>query len=151
MTKKQIKFLSASGIIVLAVGYLIMSGISKTGQYYLTVNELLEKKDTIYDEGIRMQGKVVGGTINKDTNGLKLNFSLSDEEKPSVTVNVNYEGIVPDLFEADREVVVEGKYSKDGIFYATTLLTSCPSKYEASKNSPYKSVSPPPNTNGEKL
>ena len=30
-------------------------------------------------------------------------------------------------------MVVEGTLAKDGVFHASTLLTSCPSKYEAEK------------------
>ena len=37
------------------------------------------------------------------------------------------------MFADGREVVVEGTLGEDGVFHANTLLTSCPSKYEAEK------------------
>ncbi|MFQ5717353.1 MAG: cytochrome c maturation protein CcmE, partial [Nitrospinales bacterium] len=37
-----------------------------------------------------------------------------------------------DMFQDEGEVVVEGKLV-EGVFHANTLLTSCPSKYEAEK------------------
>lgn len=133
MNKKQVKFGIASTVIVMAIGYLVMSGISETSVYYMTVAELIENKNAIYDEGVRVQGKVVNGTINKDSGSLRVMFEIADEEKPPVTIRVNYEGVIPDLFEPGRDVVVEGRYTKEDIFYAATLLTSCPSKYEASE------------------
>jgi len=46
---------------------------------------------------------------------------------------VSYQGVTPDMFIDGGEVVVEGALGKDGVFHANTLLTSCPSKYEAEK------------------
>jgi cytochrome c-type biogenesis protein CcmE len=42
-------------------------------------------------------------------------------------------GIVPDTFtdENEIEVIVEGKYGRDGIFRATEVLAKCGSRYEA--------------------
>jgi cytochrome c-type biogenesis protein CcmE len=35
------------------------------------------------------------------------------------------------MFAEGRDVIVEGTYGHGGSFHARTLLTSCPSKYEA--------------------
>ena len=43
---------------------------------------------------------------------------------------MRYNGILPDMFAADRDVIVEGKV-EGGVFQAKTLLTTCPSKYES--------------------
>jgi cytochrome c-type biogenesis protein CcmE len=37
------------------------------------------------------------------------------------------------MFKDGGEVVVEGILDEHGVFHANTLLTSCPSKYEAEK------------------
>jgi cytochrome c-type biogenesis protein CcmE len=37
------------------------------------------------------------------------------------------------MFKDGQEVVVEGTLAQDGVFHANTLLTSCPSKYEAER------------------
>jgi cytochrome c-type biogenesis protein CcmE len=54
------------------------------------------------------------------------------EEKNS-NLNVVYKGVTPDMFQDGGEVVVEGALDERGVFHANTLLTSCPSKYEAEK------------------
>ena len=54
-------------------------------------------------------------------------------EENDSSLNVAYQGVTPDMFVDGGEVVVEGTLGKDGVFHANTLLTSCPSKYEAEK------------------
>jgi len=126
--KKQLKFAIGSVMIVAAIGYLVVTGISKTSVYYLTVSELLSKGDSVYGEGVRVEGKVMGGSIKKDSTALKVDFRITDGDKDMA---IHYEGVIPDLFEDGRDVVVEGKYTREGVFKAHTLLTSCPSKYES--------------------
>jgi len=128
MNKKQLKFVIGSIVIVAAIGYLVVTGITRTSVYYLKVNELLSKGDSIYDKGVRVEGKVVDGSIKKDPTALKVDFRITDGTKD---MTIHYEGIIPDLFKDGRDVVVEGKYTREGIFKAHTLLTSCPSKYES--------------------
>jgi cytochrome c-type biogenesis protein CcmE len=128
MNKKQLKFVIGSIIIVAAIGYLVVTGISKTSVYYLTVSELISKGDSVFGQGIRVEGKVMDGSIKKDPSALKVDFKITDSSKD---ISVHYEGVIPDLFKDGRDVVVEGKYTREGIFVAHTLLTSCPSKYES--------------------
>ena len=135
MNKKQLKFIFGSFIIVVSIGYLVVTGISKTAVYYLTVSELLSKGSTVYGEGVRVEGKVVGGSIMKDPSALKVDFKITDGNKD---IPIHYEGVIPDLFKDDRDVVVEGKYTHEGVFRAHTLLTSCPSKYESADKSQFK-------------
>ena len=45
-------------------------------------------------------------------------------------IPVAYKGVVPDMFKAGAEVVVEGKQDDAGVFQADVLMTKCASKYE---------------------
>tara|TARA_Y100000031_G_C8053757_1_gene307378 strand:+ start:248 stop:658 length:411 start_codon:yes stop_codon:yes gene_type:complete len=130
MTKKQIKFTSGSLIIIAAIIYLIYTGVSETSVYFFTVSELIDKKDTISEEGVRVNGTVVPGSIKKHNSNLKVNFQITDSKK---SLLVHYEGIIPDMFKENIDVVVEGTVDQNGSFNANTLLTACPSKYEAEK------------------
>ena len=61
---------------------------------------------------------------------------LEDPEKLPVTFPVEYKGDLPDTFN-DRpdmivDAVLDGHYRDDGVFEATTVLTKCGSRYEAS-------------------
>ncbi|HJP18358.1 MAG TPA: cytochrome c maturation protein CcmE [Nitrospinota bacterium] len=130
MTKKQVKFTSASLIIVAAVFYLIYTGINQTSVYFFTVSELINKKGTIAEEGVRVNGTVVPGSIDQDKSNLKVNFKITDSKK---NLLVYYEGIIPDMFKENIDVVVEGTVDQKGNLNANTLLTACPSKYEEEK------------------
>jgi cytochrome c-type biogenesis protein CcmE len=131
MKSKQIKFIVGSVLIVLAVGYLITTSISKTSKFFLTVDELTVAAAQYQGAGLKVKGKVVNGSINRNPdNALQVSFRI---EENKAMLPVTYKGVTPDMFEDGREVVVEGTLGRDGVFHANTLMTSCPSKYEAEK------------------
>ena len=131
MKQKKVRFLVGSLLVVGAVGYLITMGISNTSQYFFTVDELLSQKISYAGAGLKVKGNVVNGSIQRDPNDyLDVNFLIEENES---SLKVTYQGVTPDMFADGREVVVEGTLGRDGVFHANTLLTSCPSKYEAEK------------------
>jgi cytochrome c-type biogenesis protein CcmE len=46
---------------------------------------------------------------------------------------VHHQGPLPDTFQEGRDVVVDGRYGRDGVFEASTVLTKCGSRYEAAE------------------
>jgi cytochrome c-type biogenesis protein CcmE len=81
-------------------------------------------------EGLRVAGRVASKSIEWNPATLDLKFRLANFEE-SDGVPVTYNGVLPDMFADGRDVIVEGTYAHGGAFHARTLLTSCPSKYEA--------------------
>jgi cytochrome c-type biogenesis protein CcmE len=131
MKQKKIRFLVGSLLIVGAIGYLITMGISNTSQYFFTVDELMSQKVSYAGTGLKVKGKVVNGSIQRDPSDyLDVKFSIEEND---ASLKVAYQGVTPDMFLEGGEVVVEGTLGHDGVFHANTLLTSCPSKYEAEK------------------
>ncbi len=125
------KFVLSAGLIVASVGYLMASGVRDTGVYFVTPTELAQKLETdssMYNVGIRMGGRVVHSTINRDFETQIVSFDVSDGTH---TYPVVYRGIPPDTFDDDVEVVIEGRLSRAGVFEATSLLAKCGSRYEA--------------------
>ena len=136
MDKKKKKFIIGSLIIIGATIYLVVTGISRTSIYYMHVSELLERGDSIYNQGVRVEGKVLSGSIIKGPSPLIVDFKITDGEKD---IPVHYKGVIPDMFDDDRDVVIEGVFKPSGEFEARTIMTSCPSKYEAEQEtSPLK-------------
>ncbi len=137
MKHKKAKFAIGSLLIVMAIGYLISAGINSTSQYFFTVEELMAQEVNYTGAGLKVKGIVVDGSIVRDPNDyLKVNFAIQEKEPKSENIphlNVVFEGVTPDMFADGREVVVEGTLGRDGVFHANTLLTSCPSKYEAER------------------
>ena len=131
MKNKKAKFIIGSMMIVSAIGYLISTSIQSTSKFFMTVDELAVATVDYRGAGLKVKGTVVNGSIDRNPND-HLTVSFKIEEKTS-SLPVIYKGITPDMFEDGREVVVEGTLGNDGVFHANTLLTSCPSKYEAEK------------------
>ena len=48
----------------------------------------------------------------------------------SAPIPVVYRGLRPDMFTSGRDVIIDGEF-RDGVLTASSLLTQCPSKYEA--------------------
>lgn len=124
----QSKFFAAGGVLVLAVAYLVLTSLSSTTVYYLTVDELRAKGVQAQGQPVRVSGTVAPGTVVRENGGLELRFTMQDQ---SGHVPVVYRGgSIPDIFDEHVEVVVEGKLGPDGTFSANTLLAKCPSRFE---------------------
>ncbi len=114
-------------VLVGAFGFLGFNAFRSASMYYLTPSELLAKGEEAYNDEVRLSGTVMAGTIEKDT-GNTVHFIVTDDE--GTMIPVVYSGPVPDTFQEEADVVVEGELTTDGVFEATNLLAKCPSKYE---------------------
>jgi cytochrome c-type biogenesis protein CcmE len=129
------KFLIGGVIILVAVGYLIISSFGSSAQYFLTVAELRNKGAGIVGDDVRISGVVIGDSITYDSQNLRLEFnvvdSLDDQSNP---LHVVYYGPKPDLMQHKARAIIEGTWNQDGVFYAhdraDSLLLKCPTRYE---------------------
>jgi cytochrome c-type biogenesis protein CcmE len=74
----------------------------------------------------RLGGLVEKGTLKKRTDNLAITFTITDEVKE---VQVEYTGILPDLFREGQGVVATGSLNDKGVFVATELLAKHDEKY----------------------
>jgi len=131
MRKKNLKFVVGGAIVAVAIIYLVYSGIQKTGLYYLTVSEFRNRGDEAYGEVVRVNGKVLDGSIQWNSQEGALYFTIIDQEN---ILPIIHRGVAPDTFKGGAEVVVEGRYTPEDIFEADKIMAKCPSKYEAQKD-----------------
>lgn len=127
------KFIVGATVIVASVTFLIYGGVRETGVYFLTPTELIarvEQDPGFHDVGIKVGAKVVRGSIHRDDAAQQVDFEVTDGTRQFA---VTYVGLVPDTFtDANEiEVIVEGKFGRDGVFRATEVLAKCGSRYEA--------------------
>ena len=87
----------------------------------------MEKVPEVYDDKVRVSGTVVTGSIDNDIDR-SLKFKITDGDD---VIDVEYQGIIPDIFADDVEAVVEGTLNKQNVFEADLLLAKCPTKYES--------------------
>lgn len=124
---KKIKFVIGGVLIALAIVYLIYTGVQSTAAYFLTVDELHAKGETIYNRTVRISGKVDAETIDFNNRDLILAFDVTSETGDRMHVVFN--GPKPDQMREGAEAILEGKYDGE-IFTAQSLLLKCPSRYE---------------------
>jgi len=126
------KLLVAATVLVMAVGFLVFNAMGSSMAYYQTLGELRESGKDVTGERVRVGGDVVPGSIDRIGLEDEIRFTVTDGEQ---TMDMVYSEVVPDIFKDDVEVVAEGHVGPDGVFQAETLLTKCPSRFEAAEES----------------
>ncbi len=124
--KFVIKLIVGMVVILLALVYLV-STIQTSWAYDISV-DVFQTDTSVQARKARVGGIVKVGSIDIDLEEVQLDFVLAGLE---TSMPVSYFGTVPENFEEDREVLVEGKLDKNGVFQASKVITKCESKYKA--------------------
>ena len=90
--------------------------------FFYTPSEILQK-DLKQNEKVRLGGLVEENSITR--NDTKINFTITDLKK---TIEVTYEGLLPDLFREGQGVIVKG-YLQNNIFEATEVFAKHDENY----------------------
>lgn len=127
-----LSFLLAGIAILGAILYLVYANTQANAVYYMTVPEL-KHCTTCATQSVRVAGYVQVGSIKHDNRTQSISFVIEDRQQ---TLPVIYSGVVPDIFRAGVQVVVEGHYNSQVVtgtqpFQAQTLLAKCPSKFQS--------------------
>jgi len=146
------KFLIGGLLIVAAIVYLIASSTQASAQYYLTIDELIARGESMSDRDIKLSGAVDGDTIDYDAQSLTLKFTIVNVpadleeieeagglaevlhaavmDENAARLVVVYEGPMPDLLRHEAQAIITGRVGAEGVFYADELLLKCPTRYE---------------------
>ena len=127
-TRIIVKALVGFVVIGGGLGYCMYQAMQSSWSYYYSVDEFTSDSETVKNSSFRIAGKVKPESIKRDIEKMNLSFILTGSKSE---IPVSYDGTVPDNFEPDREVVVEGRLEPSGVFKAETLMTRCESKYKA--------------------
>src|SRR5215813_4188507 len=135
MSTHHVKVAIGMTVIVAAVAYLLLSGTTASTVYFLTVPEVQQQWAALQQASrpIRVAGPVTADPIHWEVRQLALAFRIGEGE---ARLPVQYTGVKPDMFQTGVSVIVEGRIGRDGVLVASTLMTSCPSKYQDEKNAP---------------
>ena len=123
---RRVKFLAGGAVILVVLAYLVYAGVSQSVVYFVTPAELLAAPAP--GKTYRVGGMVQPGSVTWEPKTLDLRFSLSDGK---ATVPVRHKGTPPDLFGERRGAVVEGAWSGEGYFKASTILAKHSEEYKA--------------------
>ena len=146
------KFLIGGLLIVAAIVYLIASSTQASAQYYLTIDELAEKGDSVRGRDLKISGAVDGDSIVYEPETLTLRFTVANvpaeleaiEENGGLAevlhqavsdpnarrLQVVYIGVKPDLLRHEAQAIMTGRMDDNGVFQASELLLKCPTRYE---------------------
>ncbi len=146
------KFIIGGLLIVAAIVYLIVTSTQASAQYFLTVDELADRKGGEIGRDVRVSGAVVGDSVQYDPQTLTLEFTVAHvpgdnseiesqgglakvlydavNDPDRSRIQVVYIGPKPDLLRHEAQAIMTGELGDDGVFYADELLLKCPTKYE---------------------
>jgi len=128
---KRRPWVIAGVVAVVAVfGWLLYGGLDKNVVFFLTPQELLAKGTAGYDVPVRLGGQVKPGTVKWDDKTLRLTFEVTDGKSD---VAVQSSGAPPQMFRDGMGVVLEGRYGRDSVFDATSLMVKHSNEYRAPK------------------
>lgn len=146
---ERIKFLIGGGLILVAVAYLVLSGMLTGSRFFISVEELLADPQ-LQGQSVRITGAVVGPTINIDSsdpsntiieftiahiptnaNDLAevLNIAANDPTETQLKVYVAGQP-KPELLQHEAQAILTGSLGSDGVFYASIMNFKCPSRFE---------------------
>ena len=128
MNSIRLKLIFAGVILTGAFSYLAFAGMQKGWVYFVSVEQFAADPQ-FHNQRVRLHGKVAVDGFDASKSLLTANFNLAG--KAGESIPVEYRGVIPDTFEAGRDVVVEGRRDAAGVFRADVLMTKCASKYEA--------------------
>jgi len=136
MSPHHVKVAIGVTVIVAAIAYLLLSGTTASTVYFLTVPEVQQQLAALQQASrpIRVAGPVTADPIHWEARHLSLAFRIGEGE---ARLPVQYKGVKPDMFQTGVTVIVEGRIGQDGVLMASTLMTSCPSKYQDEKKATF--------------
>lgn len=143
MTPRQKRMWMVTGIVagVAAAAALALTALRENVMLFYQPSEIAANMPKA-GERFRLGGMVEKGSLKKTTGTLDVRFYVTDYKH---TVEVQYSGILPDLFREGQGVVAHGRMQGD-VFVADQILAKHDEKYmppevaKALKDNP-----PPPN------
>jgi cytochrome c-type biogenesis protein CcmE len=125
--KRRIRLVTALTVALLLAGALVYTTFSAASPERIPSQMVNAAPDQSYKLG----GRVVEGSVRRDRDSMT--FQVQDPKGPA-KVDVSYTGAVPDPFREGREVIVTVQRDGKGfVGQRDSLVTKCPSKFEAEK------------------
>ena len=125
MTKRQNRMILVALLVfgVSLAGYFGIKAFNENLLYFFTPTDVLEGKAP-QAKSFRIGGLVQPGSVIRDD--LFVIFTLTDNNK---TIEVQFEGILPDLFREGQGIVATGSMSDENFFLATEVLAKHDENY----------------------
>ena len=110
---------------------LVLYSLSQNIDLFYTPSEIINGKEgtgvkPIIGQRIRVGGLVVNGSVNRDTDNLKVSFNLTNKGE---IITVKYDGILPDLFREGQGIIANGILIEERVLEASEVLAKHDENY----------------------
>ena len=127
MTINKIKIIIISVVFALAFSYFAFMALTSATMYYYTVSELQTLDPSSNQDVIRVSGKLVPSSYNREVTSTISEFTITDGTN---LLKTQHDGILPDLFfNKHSEIILQGTLTKEKTFITNNVTVKCPSKY----------------------
>ena len=135
MAHRYIKVTLTAAVLVLAFAGMFWTTLREGTEYYKNVDEVMPQAEQWRGKQLQLHGYVVPGSIMRKRDSLEWRFKVQNNPARSGVgggvVDATYNGIVPDTFKDEAEVVLKGKLTPTGFHTDPNgVMAKCPSKYE---------------------
>lgn len=112
---------------VLGLGVVVWQGLTSASLYFYNADEAVEQREALGDKRFRLQGTVLGETIEQTGDGVEFTVAYD-----GVRVDVRHRGDPPELFQPGIPVVLEGRWARAGEhFDSDTIKVKHSESYQA--------------------
>lgn len=110
---------------VAAAAALLLSAFQKNLVFFYTPSQVLQG-EAPQGRAFRIGGLVEAGSVQRAEDGLGNRFVVTDQAR---SVQVQYRGLLPDLFKEGRGVVAQGRLTDKLVFVAEEVLAKHDENY----------------------
>ena len=123
--KKKTRMAAVAVILVATIGFVAFAMLNLFVDPYLSVDTVVEDPDSYMGRTIQVKGAYQNSSLLTTIDNVTL---VMEGEVHSITVLIL--GETPNLIDG-QDIVAIGQLQSANLIHATEILTSCPSKYEA--------------------
>jgi cytochrome c-type biogenesis protein CcmE len=122
---KRLAVIVVSVVGLTVASLLVLNAFRQNLVFFYSPTEVFDGKAPL-DRPIRIGGMVEKGSVRKSSDGLKVDFVVTDMNKQ---LPVHYEGALPDLFREGQGVVAQGRLGDGRLFLAKEVLAKHDENY----------------------
>ena len=122
--KLRFLFLFLILTVLILTTYLVLKSLEDNVVYFISPTEIKELGEIDYIKKYRVGGMVKKNSVSMDSDQIK--FTITDFKNE---INVNYSGVIPNLFSEEKGVVAEGFLKDKNFLDASKILAKHDENY----------------------
>jgi cytochrome c-type biogenesis protein CcmE len=122
---RRLFFVTAGLALFGAALMLVLLALEDSVTFFYTPSQA-EAKNIAAGQRIRLGGLVEEKSVRRSAEGTTVEFAITDRAR---TIQVRYNGVLPDLFREGQGVVVQGAFGEGRMFTASTVLAKHDENY----------------------